>query len=138
MKQRRGHCNGVEIGVTHLLRWIDAAEKSELLSGRYVHDTRPKVPGHTLRALAEGNEFAAQYVLANILHAEGRGDEIRDSMFVSTALSIAGCGASESGGDTDSREQSNSAVGTGTYKFEPSDSRPMSDWHSPLWRRTPN
>lgn len=92
MKQRRGACNGVEIGVTHLLRWIDAAEKSELLSGRYVHDTGPKVPGHTLRALAEGNEFAAQYVLANILHTEGRGDDIRDSTFASTALSIAGRG----------------------------------------------
>ena len=48
MKQRRGPCNGVEIGVTHLLRWIDAAEQSE----------------HTLRALANGNELAAKYVLA--------------------------------------------------------------------------
>ena len=119
MKQRRGPCNGVEIGVTHLLRWIDAAEKSELLSGSYVHNTRPKVPGHTLRALAEGNEFAAQYVLANILYAEGRDDEIRDSMFLSTALSIAGCGASEPSGDTGSREQNNSAVGTGHASSNP-------------------
>ena len=100
MKQRREPCNGVEIGVTHLSRWIDAAEKSE----------------HTLRALAEGDEFAAQYVLANILYAEGRDDEIRDSMFLSTALSIAGCGASEPSGDTGSREQNNSADGTDTYK----------------------
>ena len=78
------------------------------------------MPEHTLRALAEGNEFAAQYVLANILHTEGRGDDIRDSTFASTALSIAGRGASESGGDTGYREQSNLAVGTGTCKFEPS------------------
>lgn len=71
----------VSIGVRHLLRWIDAAEDSALLSGRFVLDTSDKVPEHTLRALAEGNEFDQTYVLPNILHAQDRADEIRDATF---------------------------------------------------------